>query len=136
MTPVIVVSAWFACQRLGPRRQWLFAALWALHVAASLIFWLGRDLPLALAANRCWPEAKAAAAMIDRDRDRVAADEQLAENLGEALTLELDRRVRALTNDGVVPPGTKWLILPEKAAAPKGYAQHARLGSDVLWRQK
>jgi hypothetical protein len=135
MTPAFVACAWYGCEWLGSRRQQLFASVWALHVAATLIFWLGRDLPQALATNARWPEAKAAAAMIDGDRESVAVAEEI-ENLGNLVALEIDRRVAVRSKcDGVVPPGTQWLILPEGMTAPEGFTLCAKLGGDVLWRR-
>jgi hypothetical protein len=135
MTPAMVVCVWFACAPLGRRRQPLFAVVWALHVAAALVFWTARDLPQTRALNARWPEAMSAAASIDRDRDRVTVAEEI-EEFGDLVGLELDRRLTVWPKGGPLPPQTQWLIAPDDAAVPQGFAKRARLGNDVLWRHE
>lgn len=136
MMPVIVVCTWFLLEPLGRRRQPLFAIIWVLHLAAASGYWIASDLPQARALNSLWPEAKAAAAMIDRDRDRVVVANDLYD-LGSLLTLEFDRGVGVRPRgDGPVPPGTRWLILPAKATGPQGFALRGRLNEDCIWQRE
>jgi hypothetical protein len=136
MLPVIIMGAWFVLESLGRRRQTLLATLWALHLVATAIFWLGSDLPDTLALNARWPEAKIAAATIGNDRDYVTAAEETSD-IAYLLSLELDRRVAELPKGGgPITSETRWLILPANAAAPVGFVTQQRLGGDVLWRRE
>jgi hypothetical protein len=132
MTPVIAACAWYLFEWMGQRRERLFILIWGLHVAAALMFWIARDMPHALAADRLWPEVRALAQQIPADRDQVCVAEDCKE-LGYLLSLELDRRVAERPKDnGPIPPQTRWLILPETFNVPRGFVVRSRIGTFML----
>ena len=127
LLPALWVCLWFGLERLRDRRLGLLAALWVLHAAAGLGYWLKVDLPCARALDRQWPQVDRLVARIGGDQGLIAMDrgpgttEPPVADFAQLVQLALDRRVVDKFDDPAVRDEVQWLIAPADRRPPPAF---------------
>jgi len=131
MVPGLVVCAWFAAERLKDRRLALLKAVWLVHLAAAMAYWLAVDLPQTRELHRQWPAVDALAARIPVDSGPIAATESVRD-ARIMVALALDRPVRPEADKPDVRRLAEWIITTADDPPLDGFVPQCRAGRYCL----
>jgi hypothetical protein len=134
LLPLLAGSLWISVEWLGPWRRWLFAALVAAHLVASLWDWRTFDAPIARRCAEAWPTAEAISRALP-PRASISIDGDVPECLWTMLVFLRDETIFRDPYPWPQPQSTQWRLEPASRPARENVEIGTKVGAYHLARR-